>query len=162
MSPAGTYPTDLAGYASARRQSATGMASDTLAAAQDAGAQAWDRASDYAGQASAQLSDLGRRGARLMQEQPLLIGALGLLAGAALALLLPRSRIEERVIGPAADQLRDKASELGREAVDRAQHVAERTVDAAVGAAKDTINEATGGSASGSTQHDYALRNPPG
>jgi hypothetical protein len=70
------------------------------------------------------------------------VGALGLVAGAVVAALLPRSDAEERLVGPAGEQLRDGAANLGREAAERAQQVAERTVDAATDAVRQALNEA--------------------
>jgi Protein of unknown function (DUF3618) len=75
-----------------------------------------------------------------MGHRPLALGVLGLLAGATVALMLPRSAAEERLIGPAGERLRQEAANFGRKAVERAQDIAERTLDAAADAAKQTIN----------------------
>jgi hypothetical protein len=78
----------------------------------------------------------------LVVQGPLALGAVALLAGAAAALMLPRSAAEERLIGPAGDWLREQAASLGREAIERAQHVAERTVDDAAEMVRNAINDA--------------------
>jgi hypothetical protein len=78
----------------------------------------------------------------LTDQVPLALGVLGLLAGAAVALMLPRSAAEERLIGPAGEWLRKQAASLSREAVERVQHVAERTVDAAAEMVGNAINDA--------------------
>jgi hypothetical protein len=80
-----------------------------------------------------------------MGHRPLALGVLGLLAGAAVALMLPRSATEERLIGPAGERLREEAANFGRRAVQRAQHIAERTLDATADVAKQTINGAGSG-----------------
>jgi hypothetical protein len=80
------------------------------------------------------------RASRLMNRHPLASGAFGFLAGATVALLLPRSAAEERLIGPAGEWLCEEAAGLGREAVERARHVAEHTVDAAAEAVGYAIN----------------------
>jgi ElaB/YqjD/DUF883 family membrane-anchored ribosome-binding protein len=145
------YPTESAGYAYARQKSGEAMdkarqaaaatggkLEDTLERGQEAGRGAWQQAKTYAGGAGDRLGEM-------LQEHPLAVGALALLAGAVVALLLPKSRIEERVVGDAGDALRERASDFGHEAAERARHVAERTVDAAVGAVKDAVDEAAGG-----------------
>lgn len=157
------YPTEYADYAYARQKSGSAMAKardtaaaaggaiqDTVSRARETGAAAWQRAGDYAGQAGDQLYEARDRFTQLIEEHPLAVGALGFLAGSAIAFMLPRTETEDRFIGPAGDQLRDQAASLGREAVERAQHVAERTVDAAVGAVKDAVAEASD-AASGKT-----------
>lgn len=149
------YPTESSGYAYARQksgeamdqaqqaaQSAGSAVQDKMRQARGAGKAAWRRAGDYAQSAGDQLSGARDRFSELVEDHPLAVGALGFLAGAVVAMMLPRTETEERYIGPASQQLRDQAASLGSEAVDRAQHVAERTVDAAVGAVKEAVDEA--------------------
>jgi hypothetical protein len=149
------YSTEAAGYAYARQKSnaaterarqaasaAAGRLQETLGKAQQAGRSALDQARGYAGDAGQRLSQAGDRFSDMMEQHPLALGALALLAGAVVAMLLPASEIEERLVGPAADELRNQAADLGRSAVERAQNVAERSVDAAVEAAKDAVKEA--------------------
>lgn len=156
-SPTGPYPTESAGYAYARQKSGDAMdkaqgtmaaardtVQDTMRRAQDAGSAAWERASDYAGQAGEQLYQARDRFTELVEEHPIAVGALGFLAGTLIALALPRTEIEERLVEPVGEQIRGQAASVGREAVDRAQQVAGRTVDAAVGAVKEAVNEASG------------------
>lgn len=146
------YPTESAGYAYARQKSgeameqarraaadAGGRVRETLQRGRSAGEAAWQQARGYAGDAGQRLSRAGDRFSEVMQEHPLAVGALGLLAGAVVALLLPKSTIEERVAGDAGDALRERASDLGREAAERARQVAGRTVDAAGEAVKQAV-----------------------
>jgi len=79
---------------------------------------------------------------RVMNQRPLVLGLLGLLAGATAALLLPRSKAEERLIGPAGARLREETGGLGREVGERAQRIAERTVDAGAKIVRHPINGA--------------------
>jgi hypothetical protein len=46
----------------------------------------------------------------MMREQPLALGALGLAIGALAAALAPRTRYEDRVVGPVRDQVAEKAA----------------------------------------------------
>lgn len=85
---------------------------------------------------------LDRARGRVMNQRPLVLGLLGLLAGATAALLLPRSKAEERLIGPARAQLREETGSLAREVGERAQHIAERTVDAAPKTVRHGLNGA--------------------
>jgi hypothetical protein len=95
-----------------------------------------------AAEAAAETAGRARQGiARAIEDHPLALGILGLMAGAALATMLPRSRIEERWIGPARESLRERAGELRDEAVDRAQEVAERAVDSVADALKSGKSE---------------------
>ena len=148
------YSTESAGYAYARHKSGQarvgeagggvgGAAQDALHRAREAGNTAWRRAGDYASGASGQLAGARDRMTELIDEHPVAIGALGFLAGALTALLLPRSDVEERWIGPTGERLRDQAASLGRDAAERAQHVAEQTVDAAMGAVKEAVDSTT-------------------
>jgi hypothetical protein len=152
--PPGPYPTESAGYAYARRKSGEAMRKarastaqtgdstrDALHRAKAAGSSAWQRASDYAGQARGQLREAGDRFGELLEDHPLAVGALGLLAGSLLALLRPRSEAEERLAGTAAEEIRERAAHLGREAAERAHHVAERTVDAAMDAVTEAVSD---------------------
>jgi hypothetical protein len=148
------YPTDLAGYAHAREKAGEAMdraqhaVSEAADHARHGAEAAWHQARDFAEEAAERLTRPRRRVGELMAEHPLALGALGLLAGAAVALLLPRSAAEERWIGPAGAELRHRAADLGSEAIARAQHVAERTLDAAKTAASEAVESADkGGSA---------------
>jgi hypothetical protein len=141
------YPTESAGYAYARQKSGQtmsetrGAAQDAMRRAQQAGSAAWEQASAYAGKAGATLQGTGDRLSRVIDEHPIAVGALAVLAGAVIAALLPRTEAEERFVGPAGERLRDSAADFGREAADRAQQVAERTVDAAVDAVREAVGE---------------------
>lgn len=145
---AGSYPTAATAFAHAREKTGEAMdqaqqaASETADHAEAAGKTAWRQASDFAEEAAERFVGPRRRAGALMVEHPLAFGALGLLAGVAAAMLLPRSAVEERLTGPAGAELRQRAASLGRGAMARAQHVAERTLDvakAAAGAAADAV-----------------------
>lgn len=73
------------------------------------------------------------------EEYPLALGLFGLAAGVAIGVLLPRSRMEERVIAPARQRLKEEASE----AVERARAAAGRATNAAAAAFRDEARTAT-------------------
>jgi len=88
---------------------------------------------DYA---VSQARDIGSRTAGYVQDQPLLLGALGLAVGAALGILLPASRYERQMIGNVRHELRGSAGEMVRDVQHRAARVAEAVLDTAQEAAK--------------------------
>lgn len=142
------YETDL-GYEAAwpeRRRGEKGVVTRAQSAVSDfvGGAQetvsnaasgAWDSVSNLAGQAGEQASNLGGRiqeGARRVQDQyerslqenPLAVGAVALAAGAAVGLMLPSTRVEDRLMGETRENLTQKAEEAARDTFGKLQHVA--------------------------------------
>jgi hypothetical protein len=81
-------------------------------------------------------------------ENPMLLGALGLAAGALLGALLPQSDREEAALGDIAGQARDTARSLAQEVVDRGGHVAQAVVDKGYDSAQ--THGLTGGATPGS------------
>lgn len=67
------------------------------------------RALDAYGNARDSVSDVGRRAEDSINEAPFIALAGGIAAGALLAALLPRTRAEERVLGPVGDRVKDSA-----------------------------------------------------
>ena len=74
-------------------------------------------------------SDRARRGARsaagsmedFVQEQPMVVGALGVAVGALIGALLPASRVEDRYVGEYADEAKRVAREQGEAGMERAR-----------------------------------------
>jgi hypothetical protein len=71
--------------------------------------------------------------ATMGDEHPLELGFACLAAGVIAGLAMPTPRPVQRRLGPAAERLRERTREAGREIIAKGRHVA----DAAVGAAKD-------------------------
>jgi ElaB/YqjD/DUF883 family membrane-anchored ribosome-binding protein len=84
-----------------------------------------------------------RRAGGVARENPvgLAVGAaaVGFLAGT----LLPRTRFEDEQIGEQADQLKERAREIGESAVEHGRAVASDAADAAITTAKDSAGEHT-------------------
>jgi hypothetical protein len=55
----------------------------------------------------------------MLHEQPLVLGAIGVALGAALAAGLPRTRREDELMGEARDEVMSRAQEKGREQLDK-------------------------------------------
>lgn len=92
-----------------------------------------DTAGDYAGTAGAQASSVGSRVAGVFERYPLVIGAAGLFAGALLASLLPRTRVEEEWVGQTREQAVSRAGDVGREMVRRVRASFDQSLDRATG-----------------------------
>jgi hypothetical protein len=60
------------------------------------------------------------------------LGAIGLAAGAAVAAKLPQTRVENRWVGPTADEVRRRARDLANARVEEARHMLDRAYDVAL------------------------------
>ncbi|HUG62057.1 MAG TPA: DUF3618 domain-containing protein [Methylomirabilota bacterium] len=100
----------------------------------------------------------GRSVSRAVEDQPLILGAVGLVVGAMIGAALPGSRTENRLFGSAADRVKSTAKSMARDGLSEAGHVASdavsevgRTLDEhglsgrglreTVGAVGDTVKE---------------------
>ena len=72
-----------------------------------------------------------------LERQPLLLGAVALVAGAVIGAALPRTRTENRLMGEPRDRLMDQARSATSGMKDRAVDAAHRTFDAAKRAAEE-------------------------
>ena len=95
------------------------------------GEQLWQGARDAGDRASY----YGRRVRRgffdTLHEQPLVLGALGLAAGAAIGAALPKTEREDEWLGDSRDRLKERAKEAGWEQVERARAAAGAAYSAA-------------------------------
>jgi ElaB/YqjD/DUF883 family membrane-anchored ribosome-binding protein len=100
------------------------------------------RAGEYGGAVRENLSTASDHVARTAQsaahtaadtlrEQPLLIAALGLAAGAMVAALFPTTEVERRTLGPAGEALVGAAGAAGRDLMERAARTSEEVKQAA-------------------------------
>ena len=80
--------------------------------------------------------DVGGSTVGFFQDQPLLLGALGVTVGALLAAVLPSTRAEDELMGDIRDDLRDRALDAGGAVLERGARVAGDVMDAATGAAE--------------------------
>jgi ElaB/YqjD/DUF883 family membrane-anchored ribosome-binding protein len=79
----------------------------------------------------------GRQAARLAQDNPLALAAGAAALGLLVGLILPSTRVEDERFGAAADSIKDRALEVGQEALDRGRNVAEDAAQAAAETARD-------------------------
>lgn len=130
--PAAALPADRPNETSGGTE---GWFHQAASATQGALRSVYDRGGAVIGQASELVAHPGDSGGRVleaggrmvesMERSPLLLGILGIAAGAAVALLLPTSRREREIASQARDDLWDKAEELGHRAADTVREMAD-------------------------------------
>ena len=91
-------------------------------------------AGDGAGRIADQVTDAFDR-------NPLIVGAVGLMAGALIAALLPATRMEDEMLGSTRDQLWEKAETAGQDAITRVRDAATHAIDSATEAAATRVRE---------------------
>ena len=74
---------------------------------------------------------------RTMDENPLAIGLVAVAAGALAGMAVPETDQERMWMGPARDQLVEKAQDIAQDTANKAQRVAQQATEAAKDAAKD-------------------------
>jgi hypothetical protein len=111
------------------------QARDAAARAREGVAHAGARVARRAHDARARAGYYGRRARhgvlRTLDEQPLVLGAIGLAIGAALGAALPPSETEDRLMGEARDEALRRATKAGRKQAEKARAAAGAVVQAA-------------------------------
>lgn len=79
----------------------------------------------------------------IVQDNPLVLGAVGLALGAVVAALAPRTRTEDQLMGQARDDLVDKAKQAGAQKMEQVKEQARQTVGEIKDAATDATTKAT-------------------
>ncbi|WP_244432110.1 hypothetical protein [Rhodopseudomonas sp. B29] len=110
-------------------------AADAARAVRDSGANAMDRATEF----GRSLPDTGAevysnardRIGQIFDQQPLLLGALGLAIGAGIAASLPSTEIESEWFGETSDELKAQARDFARRETEHAQQVIQSAAQAA-------------------------------
>jgi hypothetical protein len=86
-----------------------------------------------------------KKGARQMvgvaEENPIGLALGGLGGGFLAGMLLPSTKLEDRRVGPMADELKSKAKETAEEAVERGKEVTSQVTEQAVETAKEVGRE---------------------
>jgi hypothetical protein len=135
----------LADGVSNMASSATNAVAETLGSVTDAASSATDQAASSADDAQRSLRDTTGRIAQsgtafansaqanlteTFERQPLLVGAIGLAIGAAIATAFPTTRLEEEYVGETAAKVTKKVQTIAKEQSEALQKAASRTVDA--------------------------------
>jgi ElaB/YqjD/DUF883 family membrane-anchored ribosome-binding protein len=106
-----------------RASGAMSSMQERAAGAMSAGRQTLDETSRMARERMEQMRGGYRR---IVDEQPLALGAIGLAIGAVLAAVLPRTRKEDELLAGTREMVADKASELAKQATDKGREVMEK------------------------------------
>jgi uncharacterized protein YjbJ (UPF0337 family) len=101
------------------------MGEQTRTRAAQFGHQIGDRGQEFGAQMGMQARQTGRRIEHQVEDNPLMAGAVAFAVGAAVAMLMPQTRLENRYAGEARDRVMESAKELGQEVTERAQRVVE-------------------------------------
>lgn len=145
---------DMSGVREATR-SATERAREWRDRVGEAGSQSWERGSRALSEAAAGatetakravstvpergaslLSDTRDRLAELFEEQPLMLGAVGVAVGAAIAAAVPETELEAEYFGEVSDQVKSALGDMISDQAEQARSAATRAADAAMDEAR--------------------------
>jgi Protein of unknown function (DUF3618) len=136
--------TDTARRGTARLRNAASSAgatvSDRLSSAYSSATDAASRATQSVSSAGHGLADRGRSFAEFCREQPLVLAGIGVALGAALGAVLPTTEAEDRLMGDAADETKERMQGIVGEQTDKAKAIAEDAADKAIAGAQETAN----------------------
>jgi hypothetical protein len=135
---AGAVVSDTASEATTRISEATARAGSAIS---DLAGRTTGGISRATGGAATAASDLGRQArsqfSEVFERHPLVLGALGLALGAAIAYSFRPTETEARWVGESSDRFKRRAREMAEEQFHRARSVAERAYEAARDEAKE-------------------------
>jgi hypothetical protein len=114
----------------------TDVAQGALRSARDSGEAMLNRAGLYANDGAGRIADQVND---TFQRHPLVIGAIGVMAGALIAAMLPATRVEDEWFGDTRDALWQKAQDAGEQAFSQVREAATRAVEAASDVATETV-----------------------
>jgi hypothetical protein len=105
-------------------------AGDTLGGLADEAADSVTRTGEqFRGTATRLAHDLRAQTMLLVREQPLVVAAAGLALGAAIAALLPKTKLEDSVLGGTSDSIKEAVGEVAAEQYERAASAVGRVVE---------------------------------
>lgn len=149
-------------------QSIRGRASEMSQRFSESKSSKGDRSSGMTQNARARASELGQRSQQqyyraksnlthMVEEQPLLLGALGVAVGTLIGAMLPPTRREDELLGRTRDDLFERGQQMARERAEQLKSSAQRVAEAAQEEAKRAGSEMLGQQANGqSRQRDGA------
>jgi hypothetical protein len=127
-SQAASIPSQIYGSGSEAAQTGMQAAQSGMQSARDGAGAMADNLKGSAYRGAAQMRQTGRNlqndAIDVIQQHPLLIGAIGLAAGAVLAAAFPSTRVENRMFGQTSDALKEQAREFASEGAELARTTA--------------------------------------
>jgi len=141
-------------------QSAANSVSETASTLKDKAASAYDSVADTANRTKWAVKDAAynvKESATALEQsaiaasrgvfdfckdQPLVLAGLGLAIGAALGAAIPETEAEDRLMGEAADQVKEKAQALASDQLQHAKQVGQHMVDETTKIAKEELSSA--------------------
>jgi ElaB/YqjD/DUF883 family membrane-anchored ribosome-binding protein len=130
--------------ASDTMEGARGRLMSTYRRAGKASRRAADAVSDSSAAAARTVQDRGRDFIAFCQEQPLLIAGLGIALGAALGAVLPPSEAEDRLIGEASDDVKDRLQRVTDKAKESAKSAYNQVAETSRAPASSSDDRAEG------------------
>jgi hypothetical protein len=154
---------DKAHALSDKASDAVSGAKDRLSSVKGAAGESARRAAETVGSAAGAVMDkAGAYGhqaqqtfSQVLESEPLLIGAVGLLVGAAIGAALPSTEIEDRTVGPMRDKLLQKGKGAAQEGLQQAGEVAQ----AAYGSVKEELTKPSDGDVEPADRAREVVRN---
>ena len=116
------------------RDSVSGTVGALSSQASDLSQDAWHEAQRAGSQIQNQLT-------RLFEEQPLVIGGIGVALGALLGAALPRTQVEDQLMGEASDSLKATVTDATKEQLAQAKETASRTYQDVAGKVGDALDQ---------------------
>jgi len=138
------------GAGQSMRAMASGV-SETVSSAGEGAAEWMQSAKEAAQSAGEGASQMGQRTRQtlneMLEQQPLLVGAMGVALGAVVGALLPTTRLEDEYLGETRDQLSETISEQGAQLYEKGKVAATEAYRAAADEARaqGLVPEETGG-----------------
>jgi ElaB/YqjD/DUF883 family membrane-anchored ribosome-binding protein len=164
---------DTTGAAQARMSQVGQRVQESKGAAQARMNEMTQRLKESASVAQARMNEMGQRSQqqytrarseveRLMDEQPLIVGVVGIALGAAIGATLKPTRREQELMGGMRDKLMERAKETARAQAETLKQSAQRIAEAAKQEASQVAKAATGTDAQGTSKTASSGSKEPG
>lgn len=115
--------------------------SSTYAGATDAASRTTHAITERVSSAGHSLAESGRSFADFCREQPLVLAGIGVALGAAIGAMLPSTETENRLMGDAADETKERVQSVVGEQADKAKAIAEDTAGELMAGAQETVHK---------------------
>jgi ElaB/YqjD/DUF883 family membrane-anchored ribosome-binding protein len=112
------------------------------------------RATSAARQVPTRVGSVAQTTGTFVQENPIISGAIAVALGAALALMIPSSRRERRLIGEASDEVKSSIRQAAEEKVEQAKDLVQTAAEAATDAARNAVTGKPGEPAAASAANE--------